>query len=77
MGSLMSSVGMSYLSEQYKIELLGVIICFSQTVLSMELAWVVGGAIFRRVLTKSSRSSRPSILRRPRTLAPLPFDGRF
>lgn len=45
----MSTVVISYLSEQYKMELLGVIICFSQTVLSVELAWVVGGTIFRRV----------------------------
>jgi hypothetical protein len=73
----MSNETIAYLSEQYRMELLGVIICFSQTVLSVELAWVVGRAIFRRVLTKSSRSSRPSILRRPRTLALLPSDGRL
>jgi hypothetical protein len=59
----------AYLSEQYRIELLGVIICFSQTVLSLALAGAADDAKyrwetyqkFRKLTAIESSSSQDSV----------------
>jgi hypothetical protein len=46
---------MPYLSEQYRIELLGVMICFSQTVLVTLLAFAGRGNYYRRLAYQKFR----------------------